>query len=84
MNICKTEAQTLISARTCGCKSKGAMKVAYTLIDSYHGLCLNKRDIILSELEACLTLLKYSTDDTDRAVIEKEISQLNILLDLLT
>jgi hypothetical protein len=84
MNVCKTEAQTPISARTCGCKAKGGRIVAYTLIDSYHGLCVDKRDIILSELEACLTLLKYSTDDTDRSVIEKEIEQLNILLGLLS
>lgn len=49
MNVCKTEAHRPISAGTCGCKAKGGRIVAYTLIDSYHGLCLDKRDTILSE-----------------------------------
>jgi hypothetical protein len=71
-NVCKTEAHRPISARTCGCKAKGGRIVmTYTLIDSYHGLCLDKGDIILSELEVCSTLLKYSINDTDRSVIKK-------------
>lgn len=59
------------SSRTCGCKAKGGRIVTYTLIDSYHGLCLDKGDIILSELEACSTLLNHSINDTDRSVIKK-------------
>ena len=73
-----------ISARTCNCKEKNGKSVAYTLIDSYHGLCLDKKDIIISELEACITLLKYSTDEADRSIIEREIVQLKIMLDLLS
>jgi hypothetical protein len=84
MNVCVSEAPMSISARTCGCKEKNGKRVAYTLIDSYHGLCLDKRDIIMSELEACVTLLKYSTDDADRSTIEKEIAQLRIMLNLLS
>ena len=60
------------------------MRVAYTLIDSYHGLCLDKKDIIMSEWEACITLLKYSTDEADRSTIKREIQQLRIMLDLLS
>lgn len=42
---------------------------------SYHRLCLNKGDIIMSELEACVTLFEYLTDHTDRSSIENEIAK---------
>ena len=84
MNICGSEVLMSISARTCNCKEKNGKRVAYTLIDSYHGLCLDKKDIIISELEACITLLKYSTDEADRSTIEREIVQLRTMLDLLS
>ena len=84
MNICRSEIPLSISARTCGCKEKDGKMIAYSLIDSYHGLCLDKKDIITSELEACKMLLMQSTDDTDRSTIEKEMAQLRIMLDLLS
>jgi hypothetical protein len=84
MNICGSEVLMSISARMCNCKEKNGKRVAYTLIDSYHGLCLDKKDIIISELEACITLLKYSTDEADRSTIEIEIVQLRTMLDLLS
>ena len=71
MNICDSEVSMPISARTCSCKEKNGKRVAYTLIESYHGLCLDKKDIIISELEACITLLKYSIDEADRSTIER-------------
>lgn len=83
MNICGSEVPMSISARTCNCKEENGKRVAYTLIDSYHGLCLDKKDIIISELEACMILLKYCTDESDRSIIEREIVQLKIMLDLL-
>jgi len=29
-------------------------KVTYSIVDSYHSLCLDKKDIIYAEIEACL------------------------------
>ena len=84
MNICDSEVSMPISARTCNCKEENGKRVTYTLIESYHGLCLDKNDIIISELEACITLLKYSIDEADRSTIEREIAQLRIMLDLLS
>lgn len=84
MNICGSEVLMSISARTCSCKEKNGKRVAYTLIDSYHGLCIDKKDIIISELEACIILLKYSTDEADRSTIKREIVQLRTVLDLLS
>lgn len=84
MNICDSEVSMPISARTCSCKEEKGKRVTYTLIESYHGLCLDKKDIIISELEACIMLLKYSIDEADRSTIEREIAQLRIMLDLLS
>lgn len=52
-------------------------------VDSYHNICIDKKDIISSELDACEKLVRYTTDQTEKQVIEKEISELKIMLDLL-
>jgi hypothetical protein len=82
MNIAQTEADAEIIAKTCGCKDAGR-KVTYSFVDSYHGLCMDKKDIILSEIQACERLLKYTRDENEMATIEKEIAELKLALDLL-
>lgn len=82
MNIAYTEEPLKIVAKTCGCKEK-VKKVTYSFIDSYHSLCIDKKDIISAELEACERLLKYTVDKSDRETIEKEIAQLKMTLDLM-
>jgi len=69
-------------AKTCGCTDK-RRKVTYSLVDSYHSLCVDKKDIILSEIMACERLLKYTWDGSDMIVLEKEIGELRLALDLL-
>jgi hypothetical protein len=59
------------------------MKVTYTFIDSYHSLCLDKKDIISAEIEACNRLSKYTRDERDKEVIKKEIAELKMSLDLI-
>lgn len=71
MNISRSEVPIPITARTCGCMKKNGKRVAYTLIDSYHGLCLDKKDIVMSELKACTTHLRHSTDLVDHLTIKK-------------
>jgi hypothetical protein len=71
-----------ILAKTCGCKEKN-MKVAYSFIDSYHSLCLDKKDIISAEIDACQKLTKYTVDEKDKLVIEKELAELKMSLDLM-
>jgi hypothetical protein len=58
-------------------------KVKYTFIDAYHSLCLDKKDIILAELEACTKLLKYVIEETDKKTIEREIFELKTAIDLM-
>jgi hypothetical protein len=82
MNIANTESPAIISAKTCGCKEKN-MKVTYFFIDSSHSLCLDKKDLIYAEIEACNRLSRYTRDEIDRGVIEKEIAELKMSLDLI-
>jgi hypothetical protein len=37
----------------------------------------------LAELEACIKLLKYVTDETEKKTIETEISELKTAIDLI-
>ena len=82
MNISDSESPLRILAKTCGCKEKN-MKVTYSIIDSYHSLCLDKKDIITAEIEACNRLSKYTRDEIDKRVIETEIAELKMSLDLI-
>ena len=80
MNIAHTEEDFDMVAKTCGCKDT-KRKVTYSFVDSYHSLCKDKKDIILSEIQA--KLLKYLRDENDTIVVENEIAELKLALDLL-
>jgi hypothetical protein len=82
MNISNTECPVTILAKTCGCKEKN-MKVTYSFVDSYHSLCLDRKDIISAEIEACNRLSKYTVNEKDKMVIETEIAELKMSLDLI-
>lgn len=82
MNIAETEVDSIIVARTCGCNDSGK-KVTYSIANPSHALCLDKKDIILAELEACERLKRYA-EDSEKRVIEKEMADLRMALDLLT
>ena len=82
MNISNTESPVTILAKTCGCKEKN-MKVTYSFIDSYHSLCLDKKDIISAEIEACNRQSNYTRDELDKKVIEREIAELKMALDMI-
>jgi hypothetical protein len=82
MNIVQTEETFPMIAKTCGCREKNKRTVTYQFIDSYHSLCLDKKDLMYAELEACERLLKYA--DADKKTVESEIIELKMALDLLT
>lgn len=79
MNIEDAESP-LVEARTCGDKNR---RVAYKFMDAFHSLCLDKKDILLAEIEASETLLRACNDEADRKAVEKEISDLKMALDLM-
>jgi hypothetical protein len=70
-----------IEARTCGARNKP--RVAYKFMDTFHSLCLDKKDILIAEIEACESLLRHCDDESDRVAVEKEISDLKLALDLM-
>ena len=83
MNISYLETSTQMEAKTCVCHGKN-IKIAYSFIDSYHSLCIDKKDIILGQINACERLLKYTSIQTDEDVITREIAELKMALDLLS
>jgi hypothetical protein len=82
VNIAYTETDYDMVAKTCGCKDRNR-KVTYSFIDSFHSLCRDKKDIILSEMQACERLLKYTRDENEKITVEKEVAELKLALDLL-
>ena len=77
MNIAHGEEDYDIVAKTCGCKNT-KRKVTYSFVESYHNLCRDKKDIILSEIQACEKLLRYPRDENDTITVEKEILELKL------
>jgi hypothetical protein len=74
MNISEIEAP-LIVAKTCGCREKSRRTVAYQFIDSYPSLCLDKKDLILGQLEACrsdLTTMQANLYQVERSIRKPE------------
>lgn len=82
MNIADSEDSVIVIAKTCGCTEK--RRISYAFSQGYHDLCLDKKDIISAQLEACERLLKYAVDQNDRAALEQEIKELKMALDLMT
>jgi len=82
MNIINSEEPYEMVAKTCGCKDQNR-KVTYSFVDTYHGLSKDKKEIIISEIEACERLRNYARDGADRDVIKTEIAELKMTLDLL-
>ena len=79
MNI--TEEEQSVEARTCG--DSNNKRVAYKFNDGFHTLCVDKKDILLAEISACETLLKYCKDEADKKAVEKEVHELKMALDLM-
>lgn len=82
MNITTEEYDSPVMARTCGCKAN-KRKVTYTFQSESHSLCLDRKDLIIAQVEACSKLIKYVADEGDRMAVEKEIDELRMALDLM-
>ena len=82
MNIEGSETAVNMVAKTCGGIEK--RKIAYAFSQGYHDLCLDKKDIVSAQLEACERLLKYASDQKDIVALDKEIKELKMALDLMT
>lgn len=82
MNLVVIESTFIMEAKTCGCKNN-ERNISYHFIESTHSLCLDKKEIIVAQIQACERLLKYVKDEMDIITIKKEISELKLALDLI-
>ncbi|HEX6067779.1 MAG TPA: DUF919 family protein [Nitrososphaera sp.] len=58
-------------------------QVTYAFSAEPHSLCMDKKDVLEAQINACERLLKYTKDASERSAVEKEISELRMALDLL-
>lgn len=84
MNIIKTEAPFLVEAKTTGCNDRKNRNVSYHFIESAHALCLDKKELIQAQVNACQRLLKLPyEEENDKDLIENEITKLSKVLDII-
>lgn len=81
MNITDSKEQNEIIAKTCGCKNR--REVSYSFEEAYYNPYMDKKNIILSEIFACERLKNCAQDELDSLIIEKEITELKQIMDLL-
>ena len=62
---------------------KRRRNVIYSVENSYHSICIDKRGILLEQIHACERILKCTSDRIDQIILEKEIADLKLMLDLI-
>jgi hypothetical protein len=82
MNIVQPDTPFEVEAKTCGNKNNKKV-VSYHFIESNHGLCINKKEIIMAQIQACERLLKHTEDYDDFLLVKKEILELKLAFDLI-
>ena len=82
MNIIENEIPYLVEAKTCGCNERGK-SVSYHFIESSHGLCMDKVELMSAQIRACEILLKLAKDDGEIFLLENEISKLRSALEII-
>ena len=55
---------SLIIARTCGCNVE-ERDISF-ILESYDTFCVDKKNIIMTQLDSCDMLLKYTADEKER------------------
>lgn len=55
---------SLIVAKTCGCDVEE--RDSSFILESYETFCVDKKNIIMAQLNACDMLLKYTADEKER------------------
>jgi hypothetical protein len=76
MNISISEPQLICEAKICGCNSN---KIVYGFTEPVHNLCIDKKQLILLQVQACMNLQKHTTDKVELCMIEKELDELNAI-----
>lgn len=77
MNISITDCQLICEAKICGCIDN--KMVVYVFSEPVHSLCIDRKQLLLSQIQACRNLLKCTTDKIELLLVEKEIDILSTL-----
>jgi hypothetical protein len=77
MNISVIDSQLICEAKICGCSNN--KKVVYSFSEPVHGLCMDRKQLILSQIQACRNLLKYTKEKPELFMVWKEIDELSAL-----
>ena len=81
MNIIETGTNLNIEAKLYG--EENSKNIIYSLIEPQHSLCVDKREILLSQIQACDRLSNYLKEETDLKTINNEIFSLKMSLDFM-
>jgi hypothetical protein len=81
MNILEIEFPFKIEAKTS--KQNDKTNVIYSIAEPYHNCYIDKKEIIIEQIKACTDLLKNTSNKSDIIALEKEISKLNLALEIL-
>lgn len=76
MNISISEPQLICEAKVCG---YGNNKIVYGFAEPVHSLCIDKKQLILMQIQACRNLQKHTLDILELHMIKNEIDELNTL-----
>ena len=77
MNISMTDSQLICEAKICGCIDN--KRVVYGFSEPVHSLCIDRKQLILSQIQACRNLLRFTTDKLELVIVENEINELSKL-----
>jgi hypothetical protein len=64
-------------AKICGCSNN--KKIVYGFTEPVHSLCFDKKQLVLSQIQACKNLLKQTIDTLELHLVEMEIEELSAL-----
>ena len=59
------------------------ISVIYSIAESYHNCCIDKKEIIIEQIKACENLSRLTNNKNETLALEKEISELKLTLDIL-
>jgi len=77
MNIIISESLMICEAKLCGCNNK--KKVVYRFSEPVHGLCIDKNQLVLSQIQACRNLMPSITVETELKTVKEELEELNAI-----
>lgn len=81
MNILEIEFPFKIEAKTSKFNEKTS--IIYSIAESYHNYCIDKKEIIIEQIKACKNLLRFTNNKNEILALEKEISELKLALNIL-